>query len=67
MHSPPQTLWQRLYLRAGLEEAMALPGLEAKASLRGRNSELKRQLQTVREQLSELQAQGKGLLAAQSS
>ena len=52
----PQSLWQGLYIRGGLESAVSLPGLEAKQRLREKNRELQEKLVDVRAQLSSLQA-----------
>ena len=52
----PQSLWQGLYIRGGLESAVSLPGLEAKRRLREKNRELQEKLVDVRAQLSSLQA-----------
>ena len=53
---PPQTLWQQLYVREGLESTLVQPGHTAKARLREKNTELMEQLAAVRTQLAALRA-----------
>ena len=63
----PQSLWQGLYIRGGLESAISLPGLEAKQRLREKNRELQEKLADTRAQLSSLQATVRARLNSQDA